>query len=367
MNKTVRGFIRKELGQAFRDPRMLAMLFIAPIIQILMFGYAVRTDIKNISLGVVAAPDDRLASRLADRAFASGYFIPVRVGMVDPMIDLQSGRVNAVLIVPGGGLSRAFGRGEGNIQVLVDATNSIRARSVEMYLTALASQVAMESAPKGDTPASGVRFDTRILYNPTMESYIFMVPALAVLILGEILILLTSMAIAREKELGTMEMLLSAPISRWEILAGKTLPFLIMAFINAPLIITAGILWFDVPFRGSLWQLGLAAMLFACATAAVGTLVSTLARNQQQAMIGSFMFLLMAMMLSGMFFPIENMPPSVYWITFLNPFRYFVTLLRNIILKGGDAAVVWPNMAGLAVIAGATAFIAVRRFRQTLN
>jgi ABC-2 type transport system permease protein len=168
-------------------------------------------------------------------------------------------------------------------------------------------------------------------------------------------------------DLGTMEMLLSAPIARWEILAGKTLPFLMMAFINAPIVITAGILWFDVPFRGAIWEMGLASVLFAMATASAGMLVSTLARNQQQAMIGSFMFLLTAMMLSGVFFPVENMPDSVYWITFLNPLRYFVTLLRNIILKGGDPVVVWPNMAGLAAIAVAIAFIAVRRFRQTLN
>jgi len=367
MNRTVKGFIRKELGQAFRDPRMLALLFVAPVIQILMFGYAVRTDIKNISLGVLAAPDDRMASRLADRAYSSGYFVPVRISFSNPMGDLESGRVNAVLIAPPGGLSRAFGRGEGSIQVLVDATNSVRARSVELYLGALASEVAQEARSAGSLPQTGVHFDTRILYNPTMESYIFMVPALAVLVLSEILILLTAMAIAREKELGTMEMLLSAPISRWEILAGKTLPFLIMAFINAPLVITAGILWFDVPFRGSLWEICLASVIFATATASVGMLVSTLARNQQQAMIGSFMFMLTAMMLSGVFFPVENMPPSVYWVTFLNPLRYFVTLLRNIILKGGDPAVVWPNMAGLAVIAGATAFVAVRRFRQTLN
>ena len=112
MNKTVRGFIRKELGQAFRDPRMLALLFVAPIIQMLMFGYAVRTDIKNIRLGVVASPDDRLASRLADRAYSSGYFVPVRVSAANPMGDLESGRANAILIAPAGGLSRAFGRGE---------------------------------------------------------------------------------------------------------------------------------------------------------------------------------------------------------------------------------------------------------------
>lgn len=367
MNRTVLGFIRKELGQAFRDPRMLALLFMAPIIQMLLFGYAVRTDIKNIRLGVLASPDDRMASRLADRACSSGYFVPVRASAANPMGDLESGRANAVLIAPPGGLSRAFWRGEGSIQVLVDATNSVRARSIELYLTALALEVAQEAMQSGGLPAPGVQFDTRILYNPTMESYIFMVPALAVLILSEILIILTAMAIAREKELGTMEMLLSAPISRWEILAGKTLPFLIMAFINAPLVITAGILWFDVPFRGSLWELALASALFAGATAAVGMLVSTLARNQQQAMIGSFMFMLSAMMLSGIFFPVENMPGSVYWITYLNPLRYFVTLLRNIILKGGDAAVVWPNMAGLAVITFATAFIAVRKFRQTLN
>jgi ABC-2 type transport system permease protein len=345
---------------------MAALLFLAPVLQMTLFGYALRTDVNNIRLGIVAGPGDRLAARIAERAYGSGYFLPVRVDRADPYADLAAGRADAVLIAPAGGLDRAVARRSGAAQLLVDATNAVRARAVEFYLTGIASAVLAESS--GTRPPAGpIRFDVRVLYNPALESYIFMIPALAVLILGEVLVILTAMAMARERELGTLEMLLSAPVSRWEILAGKTLPYILMAFINAPIVISAGLLWFDVPVRGAIWKLALSAVVFAVSTASIGTLVSSLARSQQQAMIGAFMFMLPGMMLSGLFFPLENMSPWIGWISYFNPFRYFVTLLRNIILKGGSPEVVWPNLAAMAVLAVAAAVFAVKRFKQTLN
>jgi len=364
-NPVILGFIRKELSQAFRDRRMAALLFVAPVVQMALFGYALRTDLKNIRLAVVAAPGDRIATRIADRAYASGYFLPASVSRADPYEDLAAGRADAVLIAPPRGFTRAVSRGSGSAQLLIDATNAVRARVVEGYITGIAAGVLVEDA--GTAPPLGpVRFDIRVLYNPTLESSIFMIPALAVLVLS-LMVILTAMGIAREKELGTMEMLLSAPVSRWEILAGKTIPYVLMAFVNTPIVLTTGILWFEVPVRGAVWMVALSAVVFAIATSSIGTMISSLARNQQQAMIGGFLFMLPGMMLSGVFFPLENMPPAVYWITYLNPLRYFVTLLRNIILKGGSPDVVWPNLAAMAALAVCAAFFAVKRFRQTLN
>ena len=164
-----------------------------------------------------------------------------------------------------------------------------------------------------------------------------------------------------------MEMLISAPVSRWEILLGKTVPYILIGVIDVPLVLFVAVGWFGVPMRGSFWVLVLAAVLFVIAASSVGTLISTLARNQQQAMMGSFMFMLPAILLSGIMFPLENMPKVVVGITYLNPLRYFVTVLRNIMLKGGDASVVFLNLAALAALAAAAAVMSYSRFRQTLN
>lgn len=367
MNQTVLGFIRKEFGQALRDPRMIAILFLMPVIQMLLFGYALRTDIRNIKLGVVSAPGDRLAGRIADRAFGSGFFVPVRANVAAPASDLASGRAHAVLISPPGGLDRAVARGEGRMQLLVDATNAIRARNVEMYLNRILGQIAQEESKPAALAPAGIKFDVRVLYNPALESRIFMVPAVAVFILGIVSVLLTSMAIAREKEMGTMEMLLSAPVAGWEIIAGKTIPYIVVAMIDAPIVLAVATLWFGVPMRGPVLVLAAAALLYIVTASSIGTLVSTLARNQQQAMMGSFMFMMPAIMLSGIMFPIDNMPNGVRWISYLDPLRYFVTLLRNIMLVGGDPAVVWPNLAALALIGICVAVLAIHRLRGTLN
>jgi len=366
VNRTVLGFIRKELVQALRDPRMFMVMFAMPVVQMVMFGYALTSEIRNIRLAVVSAPGDVMASRLAERAFSSGWFLPADLSGMEPVSALKARRADAVVITPPGGLDRAFVRGGARLQVLVDATNAIKARSVEFYLNAILSRMAAEQGAGGRT-ASPVSLDVRALFNPSMKSSVFMVPAVMVFVLAVVSVLLTSMSIAREKEMGTMEMLISAPVSRWEILLGKTVPYILIGVIDVPLVLFVAVGWFGVPMRGSFWVLVLAAVLFVIAASSVGTLISTLARNQQQAMMGSFMFMLPAILLSGIMFPLENMPKVVVGITYLNPLRYFVTVLRNIMLKGGDASVVFLNLAALAALAAAAAVMSYSRFRQTLN
>lgn len=366
MNQTILGFLRKELAQALRDPRMLMLIFVMPVIQITMFGLALTSETRNIRLAVLAAPDDRIASRVAERAYTSGWFVRVQADPRDPFFDLKAGRADAVLIAPPGGATRAFGRGAATFQLLTDASNSVRARSVEHYVNALLAAVAAEAVP-GARAAPRIRLDVRVLYNPAMRSANFMIPAVMAMILTIITMQLTGLALAREKELGTMETLLAAPVARWEIMLGKTLPYVLLGLADVPLVLAVAVGGFGVPMRGSVLTLAVVSLLFVCSTASMGTLVSTFARNQQQAMMGGFLFLFPANLLSGLMFPLDTLPWAVRMATYLNPLRYYVAVLRNIMLKGGDLAAVLPNGAALAALSAVAVWVAVRRFHATLD
>jgi ABC-2 type transport system permease protein len=209
--------------------------------------------------------------------------------------------------------------------------------------------------------------DVRVLYNPAMESSLFMVPAVMGMILCLVTIVLTSMSLAKERELGTFESIVSAPLENWEILLGKTLPYFLLGLVDALLVIAAGAFLFDVPVRGPLWLLAVSCVVFVTTTVSVGILISTIAAGQQQAMMGSFLFLFTAMLLSGMMFPVENMPPALRWAAYLDPLKYFITLMRHLLLKGGDARVVLGNLSALILMAAAVAALSARRFHQTLN
>ncbi|MEW6517159.1 MAG: ABC transporter permease [candidate division FCPU426 bacterium] len=366
MNATIKGFIRKEFIQTLRDPRMRILIFAAPIIQLTIFGYAISNEIRNIRLAASFQPGDVLAERLFERALSSRWFLPARVSGQDPFTWVQSGQADAVLVAPTGGLTRQIQRGQTQVQLLVDATNVLRARAVERYLQATAAAVAADLQP-GAVPVPAMTFDIRMLYNPSMETSFFLVPGVMVMLLCIITVLLTSMALVREKELGTFETLIAAPLKNWEILLGKTLPFLVLSMVLVHLILLAAVLLFGLPMRGAYWKFLAAALMFVCSTISVGTFISTIARRQQQAMMATFLFLFPALMLSGMFFPIENMPGGLILVAYLNPLKYMLTLMRNILLKGGDDWVFWSNLAALAVLAVVAVAGSFNRFRQTLN
>ncbi len=365
MNPALLAFIKKELTQTLRDVRMRALLFGAPIIQLTIFGLALSSEIKNIKLAVFSSPGDTAAVRLADDFYASGWFKPTLFTPgEDPFELIGSGRADAVLIMPPGGLGRAAGRSEGRMQLLVDASNATKARVVEAYAKTVTARAA---AAYGEAQAQALTFDVRVLYNPAMESALFLVPGVMGMLVCLVTIILTAMSLPRERGLGTFETIVSAPLSNSEILLGKTLPFVLLGMAVFSLVLTAAHFIFGVPVRGPLWQLFLAAFVFIITTVSVGTSISTIARNQQQAMLGGFMFLFPAILMSGIMYPVENMPPSVIAAAYLDPLMYFMRLLRSIMLKGGDLHVFWTNLGALALMAVLAAGLAYNRFRQTLN
>jgi ABC-2 type transport system permease protein len=200
-----------------------------------------------------------------------------------------------------------------------------------------------------------------------MESSMFLVPGVMGMLVCLITIILTAMSLTREREMGTFETIVSAPLSNTEVLLGKTVPYIILGLIDAALVVLAGYLIFGVPVRGALWQLALASLIFVVNTVSIGTFISTVSKNQQQAMLGGFMFLFPAILMSGVMYPVENMPGAVIAAAYLDPLMYFVRLFRNIMLKGGDDYVFWTNLGALCLMAVFTAGFAYKRFRQTLN
>ena len=366
MNKTLLGFMRKEFLQTLRDVRMRGLIFVMPMLQMILFGLAISTEVKNVRLKTVYAPSDTIAERVEERCFASGWFIPANVTGDDMYGWIKSRQADAVLAVPEGGLTKAFHRGEGRMQLLVDATNAVRARGIESYMKSILAMVAAEeNQRKNNVPAFSL--DVRVLYNPSMESPIFMVPGVMCLILGILTVILTSMSMAREKEIGTFEMLVAAPIKNWEILAGKTIPYIILGMVDAFLVFFVAVFFFSVPMRGHIWQFFLAALVFVSTTVNIGMLISTFARNQQQAMMGGFLFVFPSVLLSGIMYPVDNMPAALKIIAYLDPLKYFVTLLRNIMLKGGDPEVLAFNIGVLALMATSCILLGFKRFKQTLN
>ncbi len=365
MNPTILGFIQKEFRQVLRDPKMRILLFVAPIIQMVLFGVALSSDIKNVRLSVVSTHNDVILGHVYQRALSSGWFIPAVSGKPEAFEQIQSGDADAVLVAPPEGLGPSIDRGDGRVQLLVNASNVLRAQSIEAYIKAITRRVVMEDL-KLAAATTPLQFDLRVLYNPTMRTAVFMVPGVMAMLICLITILLTSMSVSKEKEVGTFEMLISAPVTAREIIIGKTLPYVILGVSNIPLILGVAIFGFDVPMRGRFLVLLLAALIFVCVTVAIGTLISTMTRNQQQSMMAGFLFLFPAIQLSGLMFPLENMPLWMRMIAYVNPLTHFLLVLRNIMLKGGDWQMVTNHLVVLAVMAVALVWISFKRFRATL-
>lgn len=366
MNPAILGFFRKELVQTLRDKRMRMMLFVAPIMQMTIFGLAISTEVRHIKLAAVYAPSDTLARRLEEKCLGSGWFQRAEKDGTDPFHWIRSGRADAVLLVPEGGLTRSVGRGEGRLQLLIDSSNITKARIVEVYVKAILARTVSESYP-GTLPAPPVQFAVRSLYNPSMQTSAFMVPGVLCMILCMVTIVLTSSSMAREKESGTFETLLASPATTIEILLGKSLPYVLLGMADIPLVTAVAVFGFGVPMRGSLWVLLLASFFFICNTVALGILLSTFVKNLQQAAMGGFFLLFPAIQLSGVMYPVENMPALLKFAAYLDPLQYFVALLRNIMLKGGDPQLVATNIGALILLGALTIWVSFKRFHQKLN
>ena len=361
-------FIKKELTQTLRDRRMRSMLLIAPVIQLTLFGLALHNEVRNIRLAVYAQPSDTLAWEIGRRAAGTGWFVLTDKVSHNPYEALDSGQVDAALVAPPEGLTEMVRRhGGGQAQLLVDGSNTVRAQGVVQYLDQVRQDVIRERVSPGKVEPPRLQLQLRVLYNPTLESKFFMVPGVLSMLLILMTLTLTSSSITKEKERGTFETLLASPISTGTILAGKALPYIILGLLDLPIILGVAYFLFGVPVRGPIWELFVAAIAFVGCTVSLGILISTAAQNQQQAMLGSFLALYPVQMLSGIIYPLENMPKWLVWITYFNPLRYFAILIRNIMLKGGPLELFWPNVGCLAVLAVFLLSIAWKKFSPTLN
>jgi len=367
MNQTLRGFIRKELTQALRDPRMKFILFVTPAVQMTLFGVAISNEVKNIRMAAFFNSKDTVMRDVYERSIGGGWFVPARVSRdEDPARAIQAGRADVILIPPPGGFTRALGRKDAPLQILIDATNVTQAQAVENYLSRIIQQTVRDDLHI-TPPEPPIQFNVRVLFNPSLESSIFMVPGVMCLLMVMTTMILTNIAIVREKEMGTFEMLISAPVSRSEVIYGKTIPYVIIGMSNLPLILAVAMVVFRVPMRGSYAVLVGATFAFVCTTVAIGTLISTFCKNLQQASMGGFLFIFPAMMFSGLMFPVDNMPAGIRWMAYIDPLEHYLGLLRNIMLKGGDARYAATHVGVLAAMAVVSVIASFKRFHTTLQ
>ena len=354
------GFIKKEFAQIFRDKRTRIILFVLPIIQTIVFAIALSSEVKDIKIGMDFHPDDQEFVSLIKNFEKSGWFKPVPLKR-DGLNQLKSGEIDAILVSPLEKILKDRERFSGGFQLIIDGADIIRAQSIERYVNAvLLRSVKLESKPR-------VEFSIRTLYNPEMKSAFFLIPGMMSMIVALVTILLTSMSLSREKEMGTLEMILVTPIKSWELVLGKTVPFFILGLINAVSILFIAIVLFKVPMEGSYFLLFLSVITFVFTTVNIGTFISTFTRNQQQAMLAGFIFLFMANLLAGIMFPIDQIPSALKGIVYINPLRIYVELLRGIMLKDASIGVILSSLFLLLGIGSVISYLSYRRLKIYLS
>jgi ABC-2 type transport system permease protein len=365
----------KEFLQVLRDPRMLGIIIGIPLIQTLVFGYVVSTDVNDVPTAVVDFDRSASSRELLSAFSASGHFRFVLQTREPSRAEsaLDDGSAGAILRIDEGFAGDLAAGRTARLQLIVDGSDSNTARVVLVYAGRIAGRfsemvrVARVSRIAGRAvPAGGVELVPRAWFNENLESRNFFVPGIIAMLVMLVTVMLTSMAVVREKEVGTIEQLLVSPITPAEFILGKTLPFAIVGYVDVLLVTLVGVLWFGVPIRGSVLLLAVATTFYLMTTLGIGLLISTVCRTQQQAMMTVFFVFFPCILLSGFMFPIENMPPVVQYLTYLDPLRYFLVILRGIFLKGAGAGVLWPQMAALLVMGAATLAAATLRFRKTV-
>ena len=367
--RIIKGLIRKEFIQIFRDPKMIMVLFFIPIVQMVMFGLALTSEVKNIQMVVVSKPS-AIAREIVTRSVASGWFREVKhidgSNVDDPVALLTTRQAEAILVAPAEGFEYALERQNKPIQLLINATNAQRAQQLNTYVSQILARVAASHGYNLNGSARIV-LDTRTLFNPQLNTADFMVPALMVMASFIVLMIVCSMAITKEKEMGTMEKLISSPATTADILLGKAIPYFLLGIGIVTLMLCVGIFGFGIVYRGTLWQLALNGIALSACALSLATLLSTVAKTQQQAMMGGVLLLLPGILLSGVFFPVANIPAAFRWLCYCNPIMYACLNFRNIILKGGDYPLFWLYFSILACMAMVLSLVAYKNFKAKLN
>jgi|UniRef100_A0A7V6A1W3 ABC-2 type transport system permease protein len=374
MIRRLRHLIWKEFIQVLRDKKLRLFIFLPPIIQLIAYGYAINFDIKNVPTAIFDESHSAESRHLISRFAASEYFAIKEFIHTEAeqrhLID--DNQVTMVLRIPYDFARLIKSDKTAAVQVIVDATDSNAALIVGRYadtviadfsLAILKERLARLGSMQVTPP---VALEPRAWYNANLSSRYSFVPGVIAMVIMLVSLMLTALAVVREKEIGTIEQILVSPIRPVEFMLGKTIPFIVISMLDMVVIILVGVFWFEVPLRGSLLVLFLGAITFLFNSVGLGLFISTVSSTQQQAMMAGTFFFTPAILLSGLIFPIPNMPPFFQYLTYLNPLRYFVVVVQGIFLRGDGLAILWPQMAGMTVLGLTLLTLSVLRFQKRL-
>jgi drug efflux transport system permease protein len=365
--------LRKEFRQMLRDPRARRMLFLSPVLQLLVFGYAVTTDVRHARMVVIDHDRSAESRQLVDALTAGGYFDVVGRGERPAEIvrALDRGDVVMGIEIPRGFATDIASGRQADVQLLADGSAANTANVALGYATQIIARFGFErggevAARTGGVPsAAGVDFRARAWYNPNLESRVYNVPAVMGNIIIMMSLLLTALAIVREREIGTLEQLMVSPLKPAELILGKTLPSAAVAFVDLILVTALSLLWFGIPFQGSFLLLSVASLCYIVTGLGVGLFISTISNTQQEAFMSMFLFFLPAMMLSGMMFPVENMPRALQYLAQLDPVSHYLVVVRGVFLKGAGWEILYRQIIVLLVMGVVGLWFATTRFRKT--
>ena len=365
--------VKKEFVQMRRDPATLRIVLAVPVMQLLIFGFAIRTDVRNLPTVVFDQSRSQQSRAFVQKLTATDNFVLRRYvkSYSEALEAVDGGEARAAVVLPPD-YARNLKRGQtAQVQVLVDASDPAASQNAIGAAQMVGQRLNVEivSHRSGVNLTSDLPVDVRVrpLYNPALRSPMFVVPGIIGMILSNILILITALSIVRERETGTLEQLIVTPLAKWEIMLGKIVPYVLLGYVQMTMVLLLGHFVFHVPMRGPLLALYAASFLFIVANLGLGLFISTLGRNQAQVIQTAFLFMLPNVLLSGFMFPREAMPDGARWFGLLLPLTHYLKLIRGIVLKGNGLTEVWPQVLALAAFAVAFFTFSTRRFSKTLE
>ncbi|RIJ45702.1 ABC transporter permease [Maribellus luteus] len=367
--KQLKSFIQKEFFHIFRDPRTMMVLFFIPIAQLLIFGTVIKNEIQDVHIAIYDQAKDETTQKITNKILSSGYFILEK--NLENLNDIESvfrlGKVKEVIVFESNFGEKLTKEGKANVQLIADASDPNMARLAISYTSGIINDYVKKMHPNLQLPLQ-IEPEVRMYFNEEMKSAYMFVPGVMALILMLISAMMTSISITREKELGTMEILLVSPLRPMQIIIGKVLPYLLLSIANAFVIVLMGRFVFGVPILGSFTLLMLETILFIAMALCLGIFISTVAKSQMTAMFISMIVLMLpTILLSGFIYPIENMPKVLQVVSHIMPARYFISIIRAIMLKGTGILFVWQETA---VLIGMTLFfiaLSVKKFKIRLE
>jgi ABC-2 type transport system permease protein len=370
-------FIKKEFQQFKRDPKMFGLILVAPVLQLVFFGLAANLDVDNVKTIVYDLDRSTTSRNFIERFTSSGYFqmIDYADSYIDVTEALDKAEVILALVIPPDFETKINRKETARVQALFDGSDgnsaSISAGYVQGVTAEFSNKILIDFLHKhGESinVASIINAQVRVWFNPTLKTRKYMVPAIVGLLLTLITLILTSLAVVKEREIGTMEQLIVTPLKPYQMIIGKLVPFMLLGFVSVIIVLTAMSIIFNIPVQGSILFLFFTSFLYILSTLGLGLFVSTISKTQQQAMMISIFAVMMPMIyLSGFAFPIENMPQSIQYISYLIPLKYFLTIIRGIILKGIGFNELWFDSLILLLMGIAILTLSAVRFKQRME